>query len=64
MAAFDITDETGNAGESAARTSGRATENTQKFRHIILNSLLPCLVEPQIGEFHDRSGEVPNQPIW
>ena len=41
VAAPDVTEAAGSAGESVARVSGRAIENTQKLWRISLNSLLP-----------------------
>jgi len=51
------THEIGEARETAARASDRATENTSKLWGISLNSLLPGSATHQIGEFRDRAGE-------
>ena len=42
LAAPDVTEAAGTAGEIVARTSGRAIENTPKLWRISLNSFLPC----------------------
>src|SRR5208282_5255443 len=56
-APVSATHEIGEARETAARVSDRATENTSKLWGISLNSLLPGSATHQNGEFRDRAGE-------